>query len=220
LGLTNLAIKKWQFLIRNYVSSILSYLRVAFFAQDCTVGNDSSTIKLFGYYGDRISSNGVHLLFAPSTYNTVKSLLVEPSLPFSGIGDNSPIEIHASPPKIIWSLGRAENDWFGYQNGVWTGLHIDRITYLWVSVRKKINLKKPSYHISFCPNADTGNICDLVDCPTLIEAKNLAEWYYAEWLDVNHNFDVKIENLYPLAKRLEGRANGKCVGEGNGRNGD
>ena len=106
-----------------------------------------------------------------------------------------------SPPKITWSLGRAGHDWFGYQNGTWTGLHIDKISRLWVSWDKVINLNYPSYHISFCPNADTNNICHLIEAPTLNKAQKLAEWYYAEWLSVNHNFDTQGKTLYPLITR-------------------
>jgi hypothetical protein len=86
-------------------------------------------------------------------------------------------------------------------------------------LEKWISLKHPSYHISFCPNADTKNICDLIEAPTLREAEKLAEWYYREWLNVNHNFDTQYKNLYPLAKRLEGRADGNSDRKVNGTNG-
>jgi len=200
-----LAIKEWQLLIRNYFSSVFSHLQVAFFAQDCTVISDSSAPKLSGFYGGRVSADGVHLLFTPSTHDPIKSLCIKPSLPLPSISDNSPVEIHGSPPKITWSLGRAGHDWFGYQKGIWTGLHIDRIARLWVSGEKAMHLKHPSYHISFCPNADTRNICDLVACSTLVEAKKLAEEYYKQWLRVNYNFDSRIKKSYPLAERLEVR---------------
>jgi|GEM_PF-6825320 len=107
-------------------------------------------------------------------------------------------------------------------DGEWTGIIINTISRLWVSLEKSINLKHPSYHISFCPDADTHNICHLVERPTLGDAKRLAEEYYKKWLSVNHNFDTQTENLYPLAKRLEGKAddNRKRFRRGNSRNGD
>jgi hypothetical protein len=38
-------------------------------------------------------------------------------------------------------------------------------------------------------------------------------------LNVNHNFDTRVGNIYPLAKRLEGRASGNIDNEVNARNG-
>jgi hypothetical protein len=104
----------------------------------------------------------------------------------------------------------------GNQNGTWAGLHITKVSRLWISANKFIELKHPNYQICFCPNADTSNILPLVDEATLSGAKKLAEWYYTEWLRVNQNFDTQIETLYPLAKRLEGRADGQMVRSDNG----
>jgi hypothetical protein len=104
-------------------------------------------------------------------------------------------------------------------NGEWTGIIINTISRLWVSWNKVINLKHPSYHISFCPNTNTQNICHLVEAPILSKAKELAEWYYIKWLGVNHNFDTQVKNHYSLAKRLEDRVNGNSISRGDNKNG-
>lgn len=220
-----LPLQIWQFRIRYYLSRILSYFRVAFHTQNCAVINRGSTSKFFGRYRNGTPFTiGDNRFATPSTYNPIKSFLVYSSLSLLDTENNSPHEIHNSPPSFTWRLGRAGHDWFGYQNGVWTGLHIEKISSLFITNSsitefKVVKLKHPSYSISFCPNVDTTNICDLVGCPTLIEARKLAEWYYEEWLNVNHNFDTQVENLYSLAKRLGGRVYGNSVRKGDNKNG-
>ena len=217
----SLAIKKWQFCIGYQFSCILPYFQVAVVAQNCTILNSGSTPQFLRRYRNSVSlPNGEKFFSTPSTQDPITPACVYSSLSLLSSKNNSPHKPHNSPPLITWSLGRAGHDWFGYKNGVWTGLHIDKIsslliTNLQLTDFRVIKLKHPSYHISFSPNAETQNICHLVATPTLNEAKELAEWYYAEWLSVNHNFDVEDKNLYPPAKRLEDRANGARLKAGN-----
>jgi hypothetical protein len=55
--------------------------------------------------------------------------------------------------------------------------------------------------------------------PTLGHAKKLAEEYYKEWLRVNHNLDTEGKTIYPLAKRLEGIADGNSIKRIDNKNG-
>lgn len=215
-----LSFKIRQFRIRYQLSRILPYFQVAFLAQNCAVINGGSTPQFFGRYRNSVPlTNGEKLFPTPSTYNPIKSFPIYPSLSLLSPKDNSAHEIHTSPPSITWNIGRTGHDWFGYQNGAWTGLHIDKIsslliTNLLVTNYRVIKLKHPSYHISFCPNLNTNNITDLAGCPTLIEARELAESYYTEWQSVNHNFDTHAENIYSLTERLEDRADGNSIRKG------
>jgi len=186
-----LAVKEEQIHIRDYVAFIfLPYFcnfQIAFFTQNCTVVGYGSTPNFSRHYCDRVATNRIKLLSTLSTHDPIKPLLIEESLPFPSAGDNSPIEIHTSPPRVTWARGETGHDWFGHTNGEWNGLHVYKVSRLWVSVKNFIKLKRPSYEICFCPNGDTHNVLPLVDMPTLREAQELAEQYYTIWLNVNHN---------------------------------
>lgn len=97
------------------------------------------------------------------------------------------VKVHGNLPPLTNWRKFAINDYWLYASDKWTGMIINTISRLWLSPTRAINLKHPSYHVSFCPNADTNNICHLVEAPMLSKAKRLAEWYYEEWLKVNHN---------------------------------
>jgi len=66
---------------------------------------------------------------------------------------------------------------------------VEKITELKTTPRKAIKLPKAFYRFRFHrPNDD--RLYHMVDTPTLREAKQLAEWYYSEWLAVNSNGTV------------------------------
>jgi hypothetical protein len=131
------------------------------------------------------------------------------------INSSSSGKLHSnSPPSSEWRKF-AIGDYWHYVNGEWSGIIIHTVSQLWVSWDKWIHLKHPTYHMTFCPNADTNNtFWHLIDMPTLREAKKLAEEYYKQWLSVNQNFDTHTKNLYPLVETLGGRASGNISTEG------
>ena len=49
----------------------------------------------------------------------------------------------------------------------------------------------------------------------LLFIENLLASLSGDARKVNHNFDTQTKNSYPLAKRLEGRADGTLVQKGN-----
>jgi hypothetical protein len=80
-----------------------------------------------------------------------------------------------------------------------------------------LKLPHPFFRISFTPPSEEYAIME-IEAPTLRKAKKLAEWYYSEWLKVNHNFDTQSQSSYPLAKRLGG-SNGREGKSGKGGEG-
>lgn len=48
-----------------------------------------------------------------------------------------------------------------------------------------INLNHPTYRISFSPDPDAPYGADIIEQPTLKQAKRFAERYYSKWLEVN-----------------------------------
>jgi hypothetical protein len=204
---TALSRKARQLAKWNCLRSVLSYFPVAFFAHKYTITSFLPPL-LYGCAGDYIPSlywDRYEGLTTSCTQNSTFGVCLSvSSSPISSSG-----KCHSnSPPSSEWRKFAIEDYWY-YVKGEWTGIIINTVSQLWISWDKWIHLKHPSYHITFCPNADTNNIFwHLIDMPTLREAKKLAEWYYTEWLSVNHHFDTQIKTLYPLAKRLGGIADG------------
>jgi hypothetical protein len=193
----------------------LSYLPITIRAHNHTVV--CSLASLF-YWHDRDGMHhdvlsGDNLPEASTTSCTSSSKPIGRGLSKKSFRCSSSRKLHSnSPPLAEWREFAVEDYWY-FVNGEWTGIIINTISRLWVSFERWINLKYPVYHISFCPNADTKNVYDLVAIPMLREAKKLAEEYYKQWLSVNHNFDTHTKNLYSLVKTLEGRASGSNINE-------
>jgi hypothetical protein len=191
-GLTNALNRKARQLAKwDCLGSVLSYFPIAFFAHNYTVSSLLPPL-LYGYAGNCMPLlywNRYDRLAASCTQNS-KSIMSILSIVGSPI--SSTRKLHSnSPPLTEWRKFAIDDHWY-YVNGEWTGIIINTISRLWVSWDKSINLKHPSYHISFCPNADTNNICHLVEAPTLRKAKKLAEQYYTAWSNVNHISDKEV----------------------------
>jgi hypothetical protein len=186
---------------------------VAFFTHKYAITSFLPTF-LYRYEGDWIPSlywDGYEGLAASCTHNSEFGVCLSvSSSPISSSGKCH----NNSPPSSEWRKF-AIGDYWHYVNGEWSGIIIHTVSQLWVSWDKWIHLKHPTYHMTFCPNADTNNtFWHLIDMPTLREAKKLAEEYYKQWLSVNQNFDTHTKNLYPLVETLGGRASGNISTEG------
>jgi hypothetical protein len=67
---------------------------------------------------------------------------------------------------------------------------ITPISRLWIGKKglpptKVLKLKHDTFSIIFYPKGDLDYHIDLINLPTLEEAKELPESYYKEWLNVN-----------------------------------
>ena len=108
-----------------------------------------------------------------------------------------------SPPSKYWAKC-ADNYWY-IVDGLETGIHIVKVTGLQLATSifiPPLKLPHPIFRISFTPPNEDYAIME-TETTTLRNAKRLAEWYYSEWIKVNHNFDMRARNSYPLAKKLE-----------------
>lgn len=186
-------IKIWQFAICNYLCIILSYYRVAFVAQDYAVIFGFASPFGKGYAWDSKPPNPFFrerlkpdILTASGTDT---SPTIVPILPQNGFFSSYCGELHNKPPLYEWRKGRIDDYWL-CSDGKQTGMVINTISRLWLARGKAINLKCPSYHITFFVNTDIGDIRQIVEAPTLDKAKELAEWYYAEWLKVNQELII------------------------------
>lgn len=175
--------KALQFAKWDCLSPILPQFPITLFTDKHTIVSSFPPL-LYGYAGNGIPSlyrDGYERLTTPCAdkFEFVVNLPV-PSSPVSTRRKG-----HSDLPICgEWRKFAIEDYWY-YVDGKWVGIIINTISHLWVSLDKSIKLKHPSYHISFCPNADTSNICHLVERSTLGEAKNLAEEYYRAWSNVN-----------------------------------
>jgi hypothetical protein len=89
----------------------------------------------------------------------------------------------SSPPSIYtWQKGCVEDYWL-YKGEERTGMLISTCPRLWL-LGKGFKLKHPVFHIIFFLPGDSHKHIDLIDMPTLREAKKLAECYYEKWLKV------------------------------------
>ena len=88
-----------------------------------------------------------------------------------------------------WYLD-SHKDYQYFINGKWTGVTIMpfRTIYIPIQIQPKakgIQLKNSYWRVHFCPQSDINKCRDVIESPTLYQAKKLAEWYYSQWLKVN-----------------------------------
>ena len=185
----SLNFKVWQLAIWDCLCSILSYIPIAFRAYNQAIIG-LFTPLCYRYAWDSKPSFSPHNI-GIDTFPTPCTNCAEPVSPVLSVlsFEFSPIrEPHSkSVSSYIWQKGSIDDYWY-HSDNKWTGVLINkRVCLQLLGKIKPMKLNHPVYAITFCPNADTNQIHHLVDVTHLVEAKKLAEWYYKEWLKVNHN---------------------------------
>lgn len=180
-------VKVWNLTIGDFslFRILLSYFQKAFFTNNHTIFCFPASALLYG------NTNNWAFNFSKErfpAFRTPEPLIIPSTLSLFSLDNNLGCKNHESPPSLSeWREGRAD-DYLYYLNDKWTGMAINRITYLWIEPArlpcipykdKILTLKHPSFRITQSSNNSTISI---VEAPTLKKAKQLAEWYYKEWV--------------------------------------
>lgn len=181
--------------IRNFFRSLLAYLGETVRTQHYTILNGPTPSLLYGHSWDGIPLLLPEVFAASSTPITLTITLALPELRSA---DSSSRECHRKlPPVREWHEIRYTGNYWYDKDGEWTGISVSKITgipVLWARQPVKVvSLSHPVFRVSHYIRNKTFNIdCDLhiIDTTSLKRAMELAEWYYAEWEDVNSNGTV------------------------------
>ena len=168
--------------IRTYQNTIASYLSALFNWNTWNV----DPISLWEF-------NGMN-----PTFSTSKPITRPITLPSINCLNNIISPKHNNSPTFTYDWRKyAIEDYWMFHDNKHTGIIINTIYQLQINrfkprlITEFIKLKHPVFSINFHPINDSLNVLDLVDMPTLKEAKELAESYYNIWLKVNHNLLTK-----------------------------
>ena len=186
--------KVWDHGTRNYIDICLDafclHFRDAIGANNYAVVGDCSAPECLGCYGD-------NLVMLPrkrfTTSSAPRHSAISATLSLIGITRNSACKLHSdSPPSDDWQQDEEANSCFYRPNDKWTGIRVSKVYHLPVyqgkCIAKVIMLKHPSFRIHhFIVDEAHGirDTLDIVEAPTVEKAKEIAEWYYKEWLKVN-----------------------------------
>lgn len=202
MALPSLAIKKWQFTIRDFFSGI--HRLTTFITQDNTV------IRLFTPLGDTSDNILPVVESIPPAFSAHSPFAFYSGLPSDGIPDYAHIKTHKDLPLYIWREKCGDNSFFPLyiSDGEWTGIFVIRKYFLPLTPDRIIGLKPNIYRVMFCPRGDFKHERHIIDKPSLSKAKKIAEWYYEEWLKVNHDLLIRQKPSILSLKKSEGIENG------------
>lgn len=184
-------VKIWNLIVGNFYDTLYSYFVKALGTQYNAVVRFSTALLFNGLSRDISGVFFQHRLSASCAPIAPTIYFALPSSSFSG---NTSCECHSiSPPSDEWRKEYGDHYSY-YVGGKRTGITITPKREIYVhrhrDVAKGLKLKQPTFlitHYVLDEDYDIHDTLNIVQSPTLEKAKHLAEWYYEEWLKVNHD---------------------------------